>query len=324
MELVGKKEVEVCGCSHAKNRPEVPFCDGTCKKLVEIKETEAPLTPRTKANATKKYLKTILPDLTDGLTQLSLTRPEDPFGFLGRYILSKSGDSQVRSLASSLGVETKVTQGPLKVVVVGTPCAGKGTVSVAIAKEFKLVHISVKQVLKEAVKNKTTLGLTAFNYMKKAEIIPDDLLVSIVNARLNKPDCQGSGWLLEAFPNSPGQARALVEANIQPDIFLSLDIPDDAASARVVGRRVDPQTNLVYHKKFDPPPSSIAKRVIQQPEDKHLNFKNRLAIYRKHESAIASNFAYIIHRVNANREKEVLRHEIFAKLKDIIAMKAKR
>ena len=91
--------------------------------------------------------------------------------------------------------------------------------------------------------------------MQRGALVPDDLIIGMVKEKLQSEECRSKGWLLDGFPRTQPQAQAMVSAGIVPEKFILLDVPDEVLIERVVGRRLDPVTNAIYHIKFSPPPA---------------------------------------------------------------------
>jgi adenylate kinase len=175
--------------------------------------------------------------------------------------------------------------GPPKIIIAGAPASGKGTQCEFIKAEYNCVHLSTGDMLREAVKAGTPLGLEAKGYMDSGGLVPDKLIIDIIIARLAEPDCVERGWLLDGFPRTRAQADALAEAGLTCDSFILLDVPDELLVERVVGRRADPETGIIYHVKYKPPENeAIAARLVQRSDDTEeaimvriKNFHNNVA-----------------------------------------------
>ncbi|CAI5485081.1 unnamed protein product [Closterium sp. Yama58-4] len=197
----------------------------------------------------------------------------------------------------------------LRVIISGAPASGKGTQCEEIVKKYGLTHISTGDLLRDEVARGTENGRQAKAFMDAGQLVPDELVISMVRERLSQPDAQSKGWLLDGFPRSPAQAQALMDAGVVPDVFLLLQVPDSILVERVVGRRLDPHTNRIYHLTFSPPESEeVRARLIQRSDDTEEKALARVEVYKQH----------VVHVVNAYREKLVEvdghrgKHEVFA------------
>lgn len=175
------------------------------------------------------------------------------------------------------------------VVLMGPPGAGKGTQAEKLSKEFALPHISTGDIFRSAVKEGTEMGKKAKEYMDKGELVPDEIVIGIVKERLAKPDCN-EGVLLDGFPRTVEQARALDEVladlNLNISAAVSVDVQEEELINRLTGRRVCRSCGATYHIKFNPPKvrnicDHCSGELYQRSDDTIDTVKERLAIYRK-------------------------------------------
>lgn len=206
---------------------------------------------------------------------------------------------------------------PLQVIISGAPASGKGTQCARIVEEFDLVHISTGDMLRAAVKAESQLGKEAKQYMDSGKLVPDDLVIAMLQERISADDCKRQGWLLDGFPRTAAQANALDDANVDPDAVLLLEVDDEVLVERVVGRRLDPVTGAIYHVKFSPPPSGeVEARLTQRSDDTEEKARTRLSQYYTHAASIQDHYASKITRINGDRSKD----DVFADVS--IALKA--
>lgn len=136
----------------------------------------------------------------------------------------------------------------MRIVLLGAPGAGKGTQAALICQKYHIAHISTGDILREAVKQGTTLGQIAGSYMSKGELVPDDVVIGIVAERIKEPDCQ-AGFLLDGFPRTVAQAEALDNALAQMgwllDAVVSLEVDEDEVVRRLSSRRVCRQCGAI-------------------------------------------------------------------------------
>ncbi len=146
----------------------------------------------------------------------------------------------------------------MKVVLLGAPGAGKGTVAKQLTEFDGSIQISTGDILRNAVKGKTKLGLEAQGYMERGELVPDKLIMDIMEARLQEPDC-AKGFILDGFPRTIPQAedlkKLLVKLSIKLDGVINLDVPTDVILDRLTTRRTcsNPDCQEIYNIKSKPP-----------------------------------------------------------------------
>jgi adenylate kinase len=175
----------------------------------------------------------------------------------------------------------------MKIILLGPPGAGKGTQSVVLSKAYSVPHISTGDILREAVKTGTQLGLKAKSYMDKGELVPDEVVVGIVVERLGKSDTK-KGFILDGFPRTLKQAEALdaalTDISSGIDLVIYFDTSAKTAIARLTGRRVCKGCGHNYHiKNMRPMKDGICdkcgKDLFQRPDDNEETVLNRLKVY---------------------------------------------
>ncbi|KAF4028857.1 Adenylate kinase domain-containing protein [Phytophthora infestans] len=182
---------------------------------------------------------------------------------------------------------------PPRLVILGPPAGGKGTQCELLVEILGVVHLSTGNILRQAIQDKTLLGLKAQHFMDQGELVPDDLIVDVVLNRLAESDCVTRGWLLYGFPRTSRQAGALLNAQgglAAPDCVLELEVPDHEVIRRIAGRRVDPVTGKTYHVEFNPPPVEVAARVEQRSDDTEEKIRTRLTQFHSNADAVRSAF----------------------------------
>lgn len=181
----------------------------------------------------------------------------------------------------------------MRMILFGPPGAGKGTQAARLLERFKVAHLSTGDMLRAAVKAQSDLGVAAEGFMKRGELVPDQLVCDLVVDRLKAPDCQ-HGFMLDGFPRTVPQAEALDRTlqhnGIALDLVLVLEVPDDLIVERIVGRRSDPLTGAIYHLKFNPPPADVAERVVQRSDDTEEACRTRLAKYHAETTPVLPFF----------------------------------
>ncbi len=174
-------------------------------------------------------------------------------------------------------------------ILLGPPGAGKGTQAEEIANEYDIAYISTGDILRKAVKENTELGRKARQYMDKGQLVPDELVVEIIKARLMDPDCK-NGALFDGFPRTVEQAlfleNALPDLNLKIDRVLSLEVEEDDLIERLTGRRVCSDCGASYHLKFNPPEvrnvcDICGGDLYQRDDDRLETVQERMEVYKK-------------------------------------------
>ncbi|WP_457622776.1 adenylate kinase [Persephonella sp.] len=166
-------------------------------------------------------------------------------------------------------------------IFLGPPGAGKGTQAQRLVEEKGFVQLSTGDILREAVKKGTELGKKAKEYMESGKLVPDDLIIAIIEEKLK--ELEGKDIILDGFPRTIPQAEALDK--MLPAVGRTLDkvilfeLSDEEILRRLTGRRVDPKTGKVYHIEFNPPPEGV--EVIQRDDDKEEVIRKRLDVYHQ-------------------------------------------
>ncbi|KAH3762626.1 adenylate kinase, mitochondrial [Pelomyxa schiedti] len=201
----------------------------------------------------------------------------------------------------------------LKTVLAGPPASGKGTQCDLISKTYGVTHISTGDLLRKEIKELTPLGKKVKPYTTSGLLVPDSLIIELVSNVLQTEPCLSKGWLLDGFPRTPEQAKKLVKLKLLPDHVIVLDIPDDTAVQRSIGRRIDPVTNAVYNVDFSMPKDpAVLARLIQRDDDTEAKMRVRLKLY--HEALAATSVfkkaGVSIHHVNALQHRDTVFSEI--------------
>jgi adenylate kinase len=175
------------------------------------------------------------------------------------------------------------------IILLGPPGVGKGTQATAIKNRYQVPHISTGDIFRRNLAEGTPLGLEAKGYMEKGELVPDALVLDLVDSRLKEPDCKG-GFLLDGFPRTPVQAegldRLLAARGVKVDHVVLLEVPDQTVVDRLAGRRVCKSCGGVWHLTHNPPPVdlicvSCGGEIYQRADDSPEAVLNRLNVYAR-------------------------------------------
>ena len=171
----------------------------------------------------------------------------------------------------------------MNLIILGPPGAGKGTQAAFIASEQNIPHISTGDMLREAIKNGTELGLQAKAVMDSGNLVSDELIIKLVKERISQEDCK-NGFLFDGFPRTIPQAEALQENNIDINGVIELVIADEEIIKRMSGRRIHLASGRTYHVDFNPPKKSglddeTGEELIIRKDDEPETVKDRLKVY---------------------------------------------
>jgi adenylate kinase len=177
----------------------------------------------------------------------------------------------------------------LRLVLLGPPGAGKGTQAQVLSQDLGIPHISTGDMLREALKSASSLGLKAKDYMEKGALVPDELVIALVKERLSKKDGK-KGFILDGFPRTPEQAKSLdqllSELRMPLDFVLYFKTRLPVIIRRLSGRRVCGQCGKNFHLvNFKPKTEGICDacsgKLVQRPDDKEETIKERLRVYEE-------------------------------------------
>ncbi len=179
----------------------------------------------------------------------------------------------------------------MKLILLGAPGAGKGTVAKMLTKLDGSVQISTGDILRGAVQAGTELGKKAEAYMKAGDLVPDELIMDIMEKRLQEPDCE-KGFLLDGFPRTIPQAEALKKLldklGIELDLVVNIDVPREVILDRLTTRRTcsNPECQAIYNVKSNPPKvegvcDKCGSPVVQREDETEEAISHRLETYQE-------------------------------------------
>ena len=134
----------------------------------------------------------------------------------------------------------------MNIIMLGAPGAGKGTQAAVLCEHFGIPTISTGNMIREALKNGTEMGLKAKSYMDDGKLVPDEVVIGIVKERLSEDDCK-KGFILDGFPRTIPQAEALDAMGVEIQYVINIDVPDETITKRMSGRRVCENCGRPYH-----------------------------------------------------------------------------
>ena len=139
----------------------------------------------------------------------------------------------------------------MKIILLGAPGAGKGTQAEKICVHYNIPQISTGNIIREAMKNETPAGLKAKEFVNSGALVPDEVVIEMVNDRLKQDDC-ANGYILDGFPRTVPQAEALDKMGVDINCVVSLEVADERIVERMSGRRVCAKCGASYHILYNP------------------------------------------------------------------------
>lgn len=214
----------------------------------------------------------------------------------------------------------------MRIILLGAPGAGKGTQAQFLSEKYAIPQISTGDMLRGAVKAKTELGVQVEQVMASGGLVTDDIIIGLVKERIQKKDC-AKGFLFDGFPRTIPQAQALLDAGVDINVVLEIDVTDDEIVKRLSGRRVHLDSGRVYHIDFNPPKVKnlddvTGEELIQRIDDQEKTVRSRLRLYHQQTEPLvdfykqleASGMPVNIIRVNGVASVEQIKAEMFAVL----------
>lgn len=180
----------------------------------------------------------------------------------------------------------------MKLTIMGPPGGGKGTQAEILSEKLSIPHISTGAIIRNAIREKTELGLVAEDYIEKGQLVPDDLVIDMVAHRIKEADCE-NGYILDGFPRTLPQARAMDEIGIKLDCALNLIVADDVIVKRLCGRRECKKCAAPYHVEFNPPQTAgvcdkCGGVLITRDDDVPETIRQRLDVYHQQTEPLIS------------------------------------
>lgn len=183
----------------------------------------------------------------------------------------------------------------MNLILLGAPGAGKGTQAEKICEKYNIPAVSTGNIIREALKNGTDMGLKAKSYIDAGALVPDDVVIGIIKERLAEDDCK-NGFILDGFPRTIPQAEALDAMGINIDKVVDIEVPDDKIAARLSGRRVCLKCGATYHLEYKKPKQDgicdvCGDELVQRKDDKPETVIDRLNVYHEQTEPLKDYYA---------------------------------
>ena len=206
----------------------------------------------------------------------------------------------------------------MKIVFMGPPGAGK------IVENYQIPHISTGDMFRKAIKDQTELGMEAKRYMDQGALVPDHVTIGIVKDRLSESDCK-SGFLLDGFPRTVDQAKALDEIltslDSKIDYVINIDVDLDILKERLTGRRICRSCGATYHMIFNPPKNAdvcdkCGGELYQRKDDNEETVGNRLNVYVSQTKPLLDYYSLAGNLVNINGQQSI--DLVFEEIREVL------
>jgi adenylate kinase len=183
----------------------------------------------------------------------------------------------------------------MNLIFLGAPGSGKGTQAEFVSEKMGIPPISTGNMLREAVKNGTPAGLTAKGYMDKGDLVPDETVIGIIKERIAKDDAK-KGFILDGFPRTVEQAKALEDMGVNIDLVVEIYVPHERICQRMSGRRVCDECGASYHVEYKPTKvdgkcDACSGNAVQRSDDKPETVLSRLSTYEEKTAPLRDFYA---------------------------------
>ncbi|MEN9464881.1 MAG: hypothetical protein RL217_1062 [Pseudomonadota bacterium] len=190
----------------------------------------------------------------------------------------------------------------MRVILLGAPGAGKGTQAQYICEKFAIPQISTGDMLRAAVKAGTELGLKVKHIMETGGLVSDDIIIGLVKERITQKDCV-NGFLFDGFPRTIPQAQAMLDAGVEIDHVVEIDVADEEIVKRLSGRRVHSASGRTYHVIYNPPKvadkdDQTGEALVQREDDKEETVRKRLAVYHDQTKPLVNFYKDLAQKQN--------------------------
>lgn len=183
----------------------------------------------------------------------------------------------------------------MKLILLGAPGAGKGTQAEKICEKLSIPAISTGNIIREALKNGTEMGLKAKSFIDAGQLVPDEVVIGIIKDRLAQNDC-ANGFILDGFPRTIPQAEALDEMGVEIDKVIDIEVPDEKITDRMSGRRVCKECGASYHLLYKKPEKEgvcnlCGGELVQRKDDHPDTVLDRLKVYHEQTEPLKDFYA---------------------------------
>ena len=183
----------------------------------------------------------------------------------------------------------------MRIILLGGPGAGKGTQAAFVCERYRIPQISTGEMLRAAVETGSALGRQAKKIMDVGALVPDEIILGLVEARLKQPDCR-RGYLFDGFPRNIPQAQAMRERGVAVDVVVEISVDDAEIVRRISGRRIHPASGRTYHVEFNAPATPgkddvTGEALVQRDDDREATVRERLEVYHAQTEPLVAYYS---------------------------------
>jgi len=207
----------------------------------------------------------------------------------------------------------------MRFVFLGPPGVGKGTQAARFSARHRIPHIATGDLLRSAISNSTPLGLKAKSYIEVGKLVPDQVIIELMDGRIQADDAH-SGYVLDGFPRTIAQGKALSEIlkqnHVALDRVLYFSLDDETLMERIVGRRSCPACHAIYHVRYRPPEKAglcaCGASLIQRKDDVPETVAERLSVYKRETAPLIAYYQKenLLVEIKADQPPEVVAETI--------------
>jgi adenylate kinase len=209
-------------------------------------------------------------------------------------------------------------------ILFGAPGVGKGTQAKNLSRKYGIPHISTGDMLREAIRKKTELGKKAEDIISRGELVPDDIMLGLIEQRMSEDDCK-NGFILDGFPRTQAQADGLTnlfrKKNLPLPLCIEIVVPEDVIVKRLTSRRICEKCGAIFDPITNPaPPDNICPkcggRIVQRPDDNPETIHQRLRVYHEQTAPVRDYYRKMDRFVSIDGNRSV--DEVFEEIDRIV------
>ena len=204
-----------------------------------------------------------------------------------------------------LKVKPNAPRKPPNIIIMGQPGSGRTTQAKLIAQKYSLIHIQMLNLINGEISSKRKELHEVAKKINEGSLVPDDLAIEVLKKRISAPDCKVNGWILDGFPKTEDQIKFLKNANLSPSLVLILQVDDNVSFERLAGRKIDPETGIMYNiKQCQIDEENVVSRLTSIDNDNHIVVKQRMKNWKNLQPFLENYFQEKLISINGDKDIE--------------------